>query len=46
LGDVIRYISDQQKHHAKKTFHQEYLEMLEKFEVKYDARYIFDTVDE
>ena len=46
LGDVIRYIENQQKHHATKTFGEEYVELLERFEVEYDARYIFNTVDE
>ena len=41
LGAVIRYIENQQKHHAKRTFREEYVELLEKFEVKYDRRYIF-----
>ena len=40
-GDVIRYIEDQQKHHTTKTFRQEYVELLEKFEVEYDPKYIF-----
>jgi REP element-mobilizing transposase RayT len=46
LDAVIRYIQNQQKHHAKKSFRQEYVELLEKFEVDYDKRYIFKTVDE
>ena len=41
LDTVIRYIQNQQKHHAKKTFRQEYVELLEKFGVDYDPRYIF-----
>jgi putative transposase len=41
LGDVIRYIEDQQRHHTTKTFRQEYVELLEKFEVEYDPKYIF-----
>lgn len=41
LDTVIRYIQNQQKHHAKKSFRQEYVELLEKFGVEYDARYIF-----
>lgn len=45
LGDVIRYIENQQKHHATKTFREEYVELLEKFEVEYDAKYIFRTRD-
>ena len=41
LGTVIRYIENQQKHHAKKSFRDEYVELLEKFGVDYDRRYIF-----
>ncbi len=41
LGDVIRYIENQQKHHTTKTFREEYVELLEKFEVEYDVRYVF-----
>jgi putative transposase len=44
LNTVIRYIENQQKHHARKTFRQEYVELLEKFEVKYDPRYLFNEV--
>ena len=43
LGAVIRYIQNQQKHHVKKSFRDEYLELLEKFGVEYDQKYIFKT---
>ena len=43
LSAVIRYIENQPRHHAKKTFRQEYIELLEKFGVDYDRRYIFKT---
>jgi len=46
LDTVIRYIQNQQKHHAKKTFRQEYVELLEKFGIDYDPRYIFKTDEE
>jgi REP element-mobilizing transposase RayT len=46
LDSVIRYIQNQQKHHAKKSFREEYVELLEKFEVDYDRRYIFKTDQE
>ena len=46
LGAVIRYIEDQQKHHARKSFRDEYTELLEKFGVEYDRRYIFKSLDE
>ena len=41
LGAVIRYIENQQKYHAKKTFREEYVELLERFSVDFDPRYIF-----
>ena len=43
LGTVIRYIENQEKHHTKKSFREEYIELLEKFNVNYDKRYIFKT---
>jgi len=46
LGAVIRYIENQQKHHAKKSFREEYVMLLEKFGVEYDPRYIFKTGEE
>lgn len=45
LGAVIRYIENQQKHHAKKSFLDEYTALLDKFEVEYDQRYIFKPLD-
>jgi len=46
LNAVIRYIQDQQKHHAKKSFRKEYVELLERFGVGYDQRYIFRADDQ
>lgn len=46
LGTVIRYIENQQSHHAKQSFREEYVELLEKFGVDYDQRYIFKSSDE
>ena len=45
LGDVIRYIQKQQEHHASKTFREEYIELLEKFSVACDQRFIFKTTE-
>lgn len=45
LDTVIRYIQNQQKHHAKKSFRDEYVELLEKFGVEYDQRYVFKPTD-
>jgi len=46
LCTVIRYIESQQKHHAKKSFREEYIQLLERFTVDYDPRYLFKTGDE
>ncbi len=42
---VIKYIQDQEIHHAKKTFMEEYLQMLKAFEVDYDERYVFKPLE-
>jgi len=39
---VIRYIENQEHHHAKRSFREEYLEMLKKFEVEYNQKYVFE----
>ena len=38
---VVQYIANQQAHHQKVTFIDEYKQLLEKFGVQYDERYIF-----
>ena len=44
VPSVIRYVMNQKEHHRKKTFTEEYVEMLEKFGVDYDNKYIFKPV--
>ena len=45
LTGVIQYIRNQEQHHARKSFRDEYLEFLEKFSVAYDERYLFQPLD-
>lgn len=40
VNDVIQYINNQERHHAKKTFREEYIDFLKKFNVEYDEKYI------
>jgi REP element-mobilizing transposase RayT len=42
IDNVIQYINTQEEHHRKSTFRDEYIEFLEKFEIEYDARYLFE----
>lgn len=44
INQVYNYIANQEKHHKKQTFREEYLEFLEKFEVPYEERYIFEEL--
>jgi hypothetical protein len=39
---VYKYISNQKEHHRRKTFKEEFKEFLEKFEVSYDEKYLFE----
>ena len=45
LDNIYRYIADQENHHKKRTFRQEYLQLLEKFEIEYDEKYLFEFFD-
>jgi putative transposase len=41
VNTVIEYIKNQEIHHEKRTFREEYIEFLEKFEIDYDKNFIF-----
>ncbi|MES1181718.1 MAG: IS200/IS605 family transposase [Flavobacterium sp.] len=41
VPDVIRYIQNQEAHHKKETFLEEYRHFLKVFEIEYDEKYIF-----
>jgi len=45
LTDVIRYIQNQVEHHRQRGFREEYLEFLEKFQIPYHERYLFEPVE-
>jgi REP element-mobilizing transposase RayT len=39
---VVRYIENQAEHHKKKTFQEEYVAFLKKYNAEYDERYLWD----
>jgi REP element-mobilizing transposase RayT len=41
VDDVVRYIANQEEHHRKRTFQEEYLEFLTRYEIEYDERYVW-----
>lgn len=42
IDAVVKYVLDQEEHHRKKTFREEYLEMLRKNEVEFKDEYLFE----
>ncbi|RYF62758.1 MAG: IS200/IS605 family transposase [Cytophagaceae bacterium] len=45
IDTVVKYIQNQETHHQKRTFLEEYTQFLTKFNVPYDERYLFKTVE-
>lgn len=44
LGAVINYIQNQEEHHRRKIFREEYLDFLKRHEVPYDERYLSEPL--
>jgi len=45
IDRVVKYIMNQETHHQKKTFRCEYKEFLNKFDIPFDEKYLFDFFD-
>ena len=45
LDNVIKYIQNQKEHHKKKSFKEEYIDFLKKFEIEYKDAYLFDWIE-
>jgi putative transposase len=45
IDRVIKYVLNQEAHHRKKSFRQEYNELLEKFQIPHEEKYLFDFMD-
>lgn len=41
IDQVVKYINNQQEHHKKTTFLDEYRQLLTSFDISFDERYIF-----
>lgn len=46
VDSVVKYILNQEEHHKKKTFREEYLDFMSKFEIEYDSNYLFEWIDD
>jgi putative transposase len=45
IENVYQYILNQEEHHKKKTFKDEYIDFLTKFNVDHDEKYLFDWIE-
>jgi putative transposase len=45
IENVFNYIKNQEGHHRKQNFRDEYMAFLKKFEVEYDERFLFEFFD-
>lgn len=46
INQVSKYILEQPGHHKKRSFRDEYLEFLSKFQISYDEKYLFEFYDD
>ncbi len=45
IENVYNYILNQEEHHKIKTFKEEYVEFLKKFEIEHNEKYLFDWIE-
>ena len=45
LDTIIRYLQNQEHHHRRRSFKDEYLAWLKKFEVPFEQKYIFQFIE-
>lgn len=46
VSNVYNYIANQEEHHRKKTFKKEYIQLLEKFEIPHEERFLFEWIED
>lgn len=45
LDNVIGYINNQKQHHKKRSFKEEYIDFLEKFNIQFRDEYLFEWIE-
>ena len=45
IDSVAKYVLNQEEHHARRSFKEEYITLLDRFEVEYDERYLFEWIN-
>ncbi|MBP9664454.1 MAG: IS200/IS605 family transposase [Pyrinomonadaceae bacterium] len=44
IDKVAKYVLNQEKHHNRRSFREEYTQMLDQFEVEYEEKYLFKWI--
>jgi REP element-mobilizing transposase RayT len=45
IDSVVKYILNQEEHHRKRTFREEYCDFLKKFGIKHEEKHLFEFFD-
>ena len=45
LDTIISYIQNQEEHHSRRSFKNEYLGLLRKFDIAFEDKYVFDFIE-
>jgi REP element-mobilizing transposase RayT len=45
VDTIVRYVMNQEEHHRRTSFKEEYLRFLREFQIPYDERYLFQWID-
>ncbi len=45
IPSIVNYIDNQEIHHKKQTFYEEYLDFLKLYEVEFDERYVLKPIE-
>src|SRR6266480_4515873 len=45
LDTIVRYIQNQEKHHKRSSFKNEYLTLLRKFDIAFEDKYVFKFIE-
>lgn len=44
IDQIYKYVQNQEQHHQKQSFREEFLDLLKEFEIGYDEQYIFQEL--
>lgn len=45
LNTIIRYIQNQERHHERRSFRDEYMTLLRKFDIAFEEKYVFEFIE-